>query len=416
MRLPKRWNNHNWYLFLLLWGSLFSCGQPEPIYFPATEREVEVFSTELGIAYNQRSLQFFKERCDHRRFTWRSYKGAFSGSDLDETTQHVKEGFTFLQFFMGNSYQPDFPYIYMLPIAREDSNYYVFFRRNNASGGYQYVKARIERREDGVDSRTVLTDFFTFSAGQWGSEIMYDYTSIIAVGPLEEQKFNSQLDDQVTSVAALYESGEIEAAEREMKKLPTAATHTLNFWNRRLTALLGADSTLFEQGFQAFREMYPENSALLLWELHRAIYYSKFVEGLQALKQLEERIGTLDGNICYLRSNFWYALDNMYKAREWGERAVEIEPDYHAFQVDLLHVYLQFEAYEKAVNVLNKLRYLGYDFTQLELDGFPEFMASKEYLAWDLVNSDARPKVIQETDLLDQFVDEANELAQQALQ
>ena len=191
------------FLFILLSGSLWSCKRPEPIYSTASQEEVAAFSAELELALNTKDAAFFIERCDHRRFTDYCYQQMLNSRELDAATSEIKTGFTFGEYFLGESEGVENDIARMLSIRKSRSNYYVFFRRIDTDCNYQYIQARIERREDENDSRTVLTDFLPHNMGEWFSEVVGESLRATSDDYPQLLSINNSLADEIDEMQNL---------------------------------------------------------------------------------------------------------------------------------------------------------------------------------------------------------------------
>lgn len=135
---------------------------------------------------------------------------------------------------------------------------------------------------------------------------------------------------------------------------------------------------------EKYQQQYPDDPSLDLIRIDALFLREQYDEIFVVLDGLQKEFGD-DPVLDYYRGNLYFMKDSIHRAIEYFESLQDTFSDYKDLHLSLLNCYLETSNYPKVIAMADTLvEKHGYLKNELKLQFlfYPEFLESKEYLAW----------------------------------
>ena len=278
-------------------------------------------------------------------------------------------------------------------------------------GSYDFVKSRVNSKgehhllfrlysEEGlnyhdyqlqkVDGEIKIVDVYIFTTGEYLSKTFSDlYNATLSQKPNILDKFlkKTLLDDlvKINTIKAYIGKGNYQEAFKLYKSISSEGK------KQKSIKLIGVilSSNVSEEAYgkliKEYEALFPNDPSLYLVSIDGYILSERYNRALKQIKLLDRAVGG-DSFLNYLRTNIYYADNNMEKALETIETFMKDFPGFFDGYDVALTLYIESGKSKKAVDILNIMVDDFYsdkdELKKVIIENFPSFSKKAEFIEW----------------------------------
>lgn len=375
-------------LAVLVFGS---CSPPDTFYTPLTESETLMFSDSLRDAIQLYDGNFFLNHQDKSRLEERiELLTEMEGEELDKVDELI-EFFSLPDgILMGEPQEgTHWNYCEINRIREKDGNLLVQIRVHDKSFTFDYYEFLVERRKYRHTESLVISDYYSYNAGQWLSESIADMAQFLT-HTIEDSSGQAEYGRAKDQVAADFQRGNFSLGERGYQQLSDEARKDKLLNRVRLqTAAIEGDS-IYVKVLDEYRSLFPGDMSIFGLCVEHDYAQKDYHSILQNIRNYETALGGGDAYTYWMQGDVMVYLEQVDSAAYFLDKSSSSEPLFDPPLISRFYLQLDLVDYSGALKTFGKLEKLGYRLENLDLKDYPEFLNSKDFAEW-AATSDPMP-------------------------